>query len=594
MFGLGRRYFSQMASFSPGLGRQEGVPAGAPPIPAPGVLLVGRYRLDERVGQGGMAEVWRAHDEQLDRDVAIKLLHRHLLPDERSRERFAAEARAVAGLSHPGIVTVHDIVVDDGLAGIVLELVDGETLNDVIAREGRIAEAGAAAITAQVAHALQAAHDRGLVHRDVKPANVLLSPDGRARLVDFGIARALDDRESNLTLPGTIMGTLRYMAPEQLADGAADRATDVFGLGSLLYEMLVGRPPFPAATPAALMAQQRQGAPPVHRVSPELANLARTALNHDPERRPRTPGLMAALLERWLDNRGISSADLPAVVVAALQGGALPRPAPVVAPRPAITPAPILEPAAAPPVVTASPAPKKRRSRNAPTDQLALGDPAALPIPGAPGIGAMSAATAAAATGAAASASGSEDPSRPAPMGSSAQIAAIGAAAASGASEGLSPGGLPGLPRAGDSLMLAEPWVPAVDDSPASIAGSAPPAPASSVESSAVTAVRTGVRAPLRFAGRRVPLITAVGLAGLLLAGLLLAGALTALQAGTSRPLASATPSHGASAVPTEPAAAATTAPTARPVVAPTKAAPAKPDKPGKPRDDKPPRRRDN
>src|SRR5438309_1502714 len=111
----------------------------------------------------------------------------------------------------------------------------------------------------------------------------LLSPDGRGRLVAFGTARALDDRESNLTLPGTIMGTLRYMAPEQLADGAADRATDVFGLGSLLYEMLVARPPFPAATPAALMAQQRQGAPQMLGASPELAGLARTALQHDAE-----------------------------------------------------------------------------------------------------------------------------------------------------------------------------------------------------------------------------------------------------------------------------------------------------------------------
>src|SRR5689334_1595013 len=222
--------FSVMASSSPGFGRQDGVSASTPAVPVPGALLFGRYRLDERLGQGGMAEVWRAHDEQLGRAVAIKLLHRHLLPDDRSRERFAAEARAVAGLSHPGIVTVHDILVDDTTAAIVLELVDGEPLNEVIARARRIDEVAAAAITAQIAHALQAAHDRGLVHRDVKPANVLLAPDGRARLVDFGIARALDDRESSLTVPGTIMGTLRYMAPEQLNDGAADRATDVFGL----------------------------------------------------------------------------------------------------------------------------------------------------------------------------------------------------------------------------------------------------------------------------------------------------------------------------------------------------------------------------
>ena len=297
-------------------------------------------------------------------------------------------SRAVAGLSHPGIVTVHDIVVDDQHAAMVLELVDGEPLSDTITIRGRLPEVAAASITAQVAYALQAAHDRGLVHRDVKPANVLVSPDGRARLVDFGIARALDDRDGGLTLPGTIMGTLRYMAPEQLADGAADRATDVFGLGSLLYEMLVARPPFPAATPAALMAQQRQGAPSIFGASPELASLARMALQHDPERRPRTAGRMAALVERWLENRGVSSADLPAVAMASLFGGPMPRPAPMVLPVPAITPAPIIDPVSAVSAVSAPPpmpivaAPKvtKRRTKKAdpPAGEPVLFPPAAL------------------------------------------------------------------------------------------------------------------------------------------------------------------------------------------------------------------------
>src|SRR5206468_214047 len=198
-------------------------------------------------------------------------------------------------------------------------------MSTVVSRRGRLPEAAAAAIAAQIAHGIQAAHDRGVIHRDIRPGSVLLSPDGVARIVDFGIARAIDERDPHLAMPATIMGVLRYRAPEQVADGAADRASDVFGLGSVLYEMLVGRPPFPAATPAALIAQHRQGAPQIYGVSPELAGLARSALQPDPERRPRGAGRVATLLERWLANRGVATTDLGAVTVASMRGLPLPR-----------------------------------------------------------------------------------------------------------------------------------------------------------------------------------------------------------------------------------------------------------------------------
>ena len=505
-----------MASFSPGPGRQTVTPAGAAAsLPAPGVVLFGRYRLDEILGQGGMAEVWRAHDEELDRAVAIRILHRQLLPDERSRERFAAEARAVSGLSHPGIVTVHDVVVDGEQAAIVVELVDGEALSDVLAQRGRLPELAAAAVTAQVAHGLQAAHDRGLVHRDVSPANVLLSADGRVRISDFGIARALDDRASSLALPGTIMGTLRYMAPEQLADGTADRATDVFGLGSLLYEMLVGRPPFPGATPAALMAQQRQGAPQIHGASPELAGLARTALQHDAERRPRSAGSMAAMLERWLDNSGAFSADLPGITSAALSGGPMPRPAPASRPSPAFRQLP--DGTGVPSVLAA------------PSTAATL-TPAAGPGPAAAAAGPTAATTAAMHR--------SRRPIR-AKHRAADGTQQLFPSAAEARTEGFP------APAGWTEVASPAPGVPAGTPAPA---GARSPGPEAAVDPAAVAVGRSRGVTPFGLGRRRVPLVSAVGLAGLLLAGLLLAGALAALQAGSAPARPGALPTPAASA----------------------------------------------
>lgn len=266
------------------------------------VLILDRYRLVERLALGGSAEVWRAHDEQLDRPVAVKRLHAHLLPDEGSRKRLAAEARAAAQLSHPVIVDVYDVDTQRDSPAIVMEFVDGESLASRIARDGPLSPADAARVTADVADALYHAHQRGLVHRDVKPGNVLLSVDGRTRLVDFGIARSLAESAERLTQTGTVMGTLSAMAPEQLAGGPIGPRTDLYGLGVVLHEALTGRPPYAGAatSPVALAEAQRAGPPPLDGVEPSLAALVAACLAFRPEDRPLHAGALAAALRAWM------------------------------------------------------------------------------------------------------------------------------------------------------------------------------------------------------------------------------------------------------------------------------------------------------
>ena len=184
-----------------------------------------------------MAEVWQAHDDRLDRTVALKLLKPSLLPDEASRRRFVAEARAASGLTHPGIVPAYDVVDDPASPAIVFQHVDGQSLAERM-RRGPVPIAEAVRIASQVAEALDHAHRAGVVHRDVKPANILLDADGRARLVDFGIARVEHDAQRDLTATNQVVGTLRYMAPEQLAGGATDARTDLYALGLVLAELL--------------------------------------------------------------------------------------------------------------------------------------------------------------------------------------------------------------------------------------------------------------------------------------------------------------------------------------------------------------------
>jgi len=206
-----------------------------------GELIAGRYELEKLVGSGGMSNVFRAHDRLLERTVALKILHEQFTRDDDYVERFRREARSVAQLAHPNIVTVIDRGEQDGRQYIVFEFVEGENLKDLVAH-GALPVRDALGLILQVGYALAFAHDRGLVHRDVKPQNVLLNEDGQAKVTDFGIARSLDMQ--GVTQTGTVLGTSDYIAPEQARGQKVDPKTDMYSLGVVLYELLTGEVPF--------------------------------------------------------------------------------------------------------------------------------------------------------------------------------------------------------------------------------------------------------------------------------------------------------------------------------------------------------------
>jgi serine/threonine-protein kinase len=244
-----------------------------------GTLLGGRYRLDAQIGRGGMSTVYRAFDTVLERAVAIKLMHAEIASDSDHLERFRREARAVAQLSHPHIVTVIDageeISQDGGDAHmgapyIVLEYVPGETLKDVIRRDGALDISQALAYAIEIARALGAAHERMIVHRDVKPQNVLIGEEGGAKITDFGIARSLT--EEGLTMAGRVLGTTDYVSPEQALGQPVTGQSDLYSLGIVLYEMLTGEVPFRGETPVAVaMRHVREEVPDVQRLRPSVS-----------------------------------------------------------------------------------------------------------------------------------------------------------------------------------------------------------------------------------------------------------------------------------------------------------------------------------
>jgi hypothetical protein len=244
-----------------------------------GRRFAARYRLADRIGAGGMAEVWRATDEVLARPVAVKVIDPALLGDPEFRARFRAEATAAAGLSHPRVVSVHDYGEEDGTPYIVMELLDGETLADRLGR-GPLPPAEAATVCGQIAAALAAAHAAGLVHRDVKPANVCLTRDG-VKVLDFGIAARGES--------GPALGTPAYLAPEQLGRAPVTPAADVFALGVVLFEALTGRRPYAEGG-------GRSEPPPLPPGTPaELADLTTRCLAADPAARPTAAAVAAAL-----------------------------------------------------------------------------------------------------------------------------------------------------------------------------------------------------------------------------------------------------------------------------------------------------------
>ncbi|HZA60285.1 MAG TPA: protein kinase [Actinomycetota bacterium] len=251
-------------------------------------VLNDRYEMGPPLGKGGMAHVYRGTDRVLDRTVAIKVLAERYAHDDRFVDRFRREAQAAAGLTHPNVVGVYDTGGEDGMHYIVMEYVEGPTLSEVLRREGRLDPDRAAAIAAEVATALHSAHERGLVHRDVKPGNVMLDRDGRVKVVDFGIARAAAD--DTLTQTGLILGTASYLSPEQAQGLTVDARSDVYSLGCVLYEMLTGRPPFQGETPVSIAykhVNERAVRPSTLNadVPPHLDQAVMRALEKDPDAR---------------------------------------------------------------------------------------------------------------------------------------------------------------------------------------------------------------------------------------------------------------------------------------------------------------------
>jgi serine/threonine-protein kinase len=293
-------------------------------------VLAGRYRLEDLLASGGMAQVWQGTDEVLRRQVAVKLLHTHLAADATFVARFRQEAVAAARLAHPGIVAIYDTCSEDGLEAIVMELVQGRTLRQRLDDPDLIDPWQAAGLAAQVADALDAAHGAGLVHRDIKPANVLLSGDGRVKVADFGIAKAVAD--ADLTQPGLMIGTAKYLAPEQVKGEPIDARTDLYSLGVVLYEMLCGRPPFQGDTDAAtaLMRLQkdplrpRQVRPGVPRA---LEDIVVKALAREPDERYQSATeLRAALLAAGADPADDQDLTSTSIETAPGHTAATPRP----------------------------------------------------------------------------------------------------------------------------------------------------------------------------------------------------------------------------------------------------------------------------
>ena len=235
-----------------------------------GTCLNGRYRLDAQIGAGGMSTVYRAFDTTLERMDAVKLMHPEIAADSAQLERFRREARAVAQFSHPHIVGVIDAGEDDGRPYIVFEYVEGETLKDRIRRCGRLQIDEALAYAIEIARALCAAHSRGIVHRDIKPQNVLIDEEGSAKVTDFGIARSLD--EEGLTADGRVLGTTDYVSPEQALGHAVNGQSDVYSLGIVLYEMLIGDVPFHGENQVAVaMKHVREDIADVQMLRPEIS-----------------------------------------------------------------------------------------------------------------------------------------------------------------------------------------------------------------------------------------------------------------------------------------------------------------------------------
>lgn len=263
-------------------------------------MLGDRYEVGRLIGSGGMAEVYQGRDVLLDRPVAVKLLGWASEAGDERAQRLLREARAAASLSHPHVVAVHDIGLSTPAVYVVMEYLEGEPLRELLTREHHLPAPQAVTIGTQICSALEAAHQCGVVHRDVTPANIMICRDGTAKMMDFGIARFAED--ASITATGTMIGTPAYMSPEQVQSAAIDERSDVYSLGCCLFHMLTGRPPFAGSDPAAVAFQHVNQAPPAPdsvqpTVAPELAAVILRAIAKRPADRYQNAAALLSALE---------------------------------------------------------------------------------------------------------------------------------------------------------------------------------------------------------------------------------------------------------------------------------------------------------
>ncbi|MDQ3957571.1 MAG: Stk1 family PASTA domain-containing Ser/Thr kinase [Actinomycetota bacterium] len=283
----------------------------------------GRYVVVEPVGSGGMAEVYRARDDLLGRDVAVKVLSDRLSRDRSFVERFKREAQAAANLNHPNIVSLYDYGSDEGAYYIVMEYIEGKSLGELVAEGGALLPERAAEITADVAAALERAHSSGLVHRDIKPTNIMVTSTGQTKVTDFGIARALGQstEQTQMTQTGMVIGTAAYLSPEQAQGNPVDARSDVYSLGCVLYEMLTGRPPFAGDTPLAIAYKHVREDPPapstINRDVPRaLDAITLKALAKNPDNRYSSAHEMREDLQRFLAGQQVQATPVMATATA--------------------------------------------------------------------------------------------------------------------------------------------------------------------------------------------------------------------------------------------------------------------------------------
>ncbi|MFD0525415.1 serine/threonine-protein kinase [Paractinoplanes durhamensis] len=302
---------------------------------SPGAVLSERYELTERIAAGGMGEVWRGTDLLLHRPVAVKVLLEGLAADREFIARFRTEARMMASLRHPGIVQVYDFGEsgDGGVDFLVMEFIEGRSLAKRIEAAGKLSATETVAVVGQIAEALQAAHDAGIIHRDVKPSNLLVRPGGALVLVDFGVARSTTG--AGLTGTNVVMGSAHYMAPEQAEGKPVTPATDVYALGAVAYTCLTGRPPYIGDNPLQVIAQLIVADPPTlpMDVPPQVAAVVLRALEKDPARRHQSAAAFSAAARVALTGQG-PSRRMPVYT----QVAAAPMPAPPVSSPPPTSP----------------------------------------------------------------------------------------------------------------------------------------------------------------------------------------------------------------------------------------------------------------